>query len=554
MKQLSDQLKSNWKSGLTVSFVSIPLSISLAIAAGSTPVAGIVTAIWAGFFAALFGGSRFNIVGPTGALSGILATYAFLNGAESLAFLALAVGIVIIISGLLRLERFLIFIPANTIHGFTLGVAFIIAINQLNAALGLQNIPGHEKFIDNFFESLRNIQFLSMETFIVFVTFLTGILITERYRKRIKLLANIPATALFAVLGVLIGFLSSEHIISLNIQTLGSKYAHLSGQLFIPPHLSFNLTGGFISAVLTVSLIAIIETMLSARIADSMTKTKHNKKKEMFGLGIANIASGLAGGIPATAALARTSLNIKSGATDRASALVSSLSVAIISLFLLPYFKYIPMAVIAAILVTVAVRMVEQEHFVRMYKIDKKSFIISMLVALVTIYEDPTIGILFGVAISLFFFLENISQGRFELGINDLHKKMIAQIAGKQTYTLHKNSHTIVYSIKGHLTYIDSQAHLSRFETEHKHHKNIILRLRELSFIDIDGVDAFEEIVSILERRGIEVYVTGVNDFILHMLHKSKHFIALQEKGRVFPHTTDALRYLGFKIPEKHVM
>lgn len=554
VKRLTHQLKSNWKSGLTVSFVSIPLSISLAIAAGATPVAGIITAIWAGLFAALFGGSRFNIVGPTGALSGILATYAFLHGSESLAFLALIAGVVIIISGLLRLERFLIFIPANTIHGFTLGVAFIIGMNQLNSALGLQKMPGHEKFIENMLESFRHFQSFSPQTVMVFLIFFVGILLTEKYRKRIKILVNLPATALFAVIGIFVGFLSSDGILPLSIQTLGTKYSDLSGQLFIFPHFSFHLDSAFMSAVITVSLIAIIETMLSARIADSMTKTKHNKRREMFGLGIANMASGLAGGIPATAALARTSLNIKSGATGNMSAAISSILVALISLFLLPYFKYIPMAVIAAILVTVAVRMVEGEHFIRMYSIDKKSFFISLLVAFVTVYEDPTIGILFGVAISLFFFLENMSHGRYELGINDSRGKMIGRVVGEKEYKITKNSHTIVYSIKGQLTYIDSHAHIARFETDHKHHKNIILRLRGLGFIDVDGVDALGEIIEILERRGVNVYVTGINDSIYPMLLNSKQFLRLKNDKRVFPHTTDALRHLGFKIPKKELI
>jgi SulP family sulfate permease len=179
-----NNLKQNWKSGVTVSLVSIPLSVSLAIAAGSTPVAGIITAIWAGLFAAIFGGSNFNIVGPTGALSGILATYAFINGAQSLAVLAIATGVVVILSWVLRLERYLVFIPANTIQGFTLGVAFIIGMNQTNFALGYPKLPGHEKFIDNILESLRHIDKISFESLIVFVLFFLGIFITEKFRSR----------------------------------------------------------------------------------------------------------------------------------------------------------------------------------------------------------------------------------------------------------------------------------------------------------------------------------------------------------------------------------
>jgi SulP family sulfate permease len=206
------------------------------------------------------------------------------------------------------------------------------------------------------------------------------------------------------------------------------------------------------------------------------------------------------------------------------------------------------MAVIAAILVTVAVRMSEKEHFIRMYRVDKKSFIVAMLVAFVTIYEDPIIGILFGVAISLFIFLQNISQGHFEIAINDAKKKMVGQVSSKTKYIINKDSHTLVYSIKGHLTYIDSQSHMSRFETGHTHHKNIILRLRELYFIDLDGVDALEEIIEMLENRGITVYITGANTFIINMLSHSKHFARLKREGRVLKHTSDALRDLGFQI------
>ena len=548
MNNLFGRVKSNWKSGITVSFVSIPLSVSLAIAAGSTPVAGIITAIWAGLLAALFGGSNFNIVGPTGALSGILAMYAFAHGAESLAILAVCTGLVVLLSWVLRLERYLVFIPANTIQGFTLGVAFIIGMNQLNFALGLPKLPGHEKFIENIFESFGHLNQTSFESVLIFVIFFFGIIITEKYRKNIKIISHIPATALFAILGIFLGFLAANKVLPLSIQTLDSRYSDLTPALFMLPKFSFAFDRSFLSALFTVSLIAIIETMLSARIADSMTKTKHNKRKEMLGLGLANIASGIAGGIPATAALARTSLNIKSGATDKMSGVVSSISVAVIALFLLPYFKYLPLTVIAAILVTVAVRMIEKEHFIRMFHIDKKSFFIALLVALITIVEDPIIGILVGATISLVLFLENLSHGQFELVANNAKNKMVGQLSGSRIDKIIKDSHTIVYSFKGHLTYIDSQAHIARFETNHGYHKNIILRLRELSFIDVDGVNAFEEIIEILERRKIEIYVTGVNDIIDQMLQKSKHFVALEKGGRVFPRTSDALKKLGFKL------
>jgi len=548
MNLFINNLKDNWKSGVTVSLVSIPLSVSLAIAAGSTPVAGIITAIWAGLFASFLGGSNFNIVGPTGALSGILAVYAFTHGAESLALVALVSGIIILISWFLKLERYLVFIPANTIQGFTLGVAFIIGMNQFNSALGLTGITGHERFIDNVIETFRHLNQTNISALIVFVLFFIGIYIVEKYRKGIPVISHLPASALFAVIGIGLGFLAKSNIISLNILTLGDKYTNLTAHLFQIPHFTFSFDKSLIIVSLTVALISIIETMLSARIADSMTKTKHHKRKEMFGLGVANVVSGVVGGIPATAALARTSLNIKSGATHKSSGVINSVCVAVISLFLLPYFKYIPMAVIAAVLVTVAVRMIEKEHFERMFHIDKKSFAIAMIVAFITIYEDPIVGILVGAAISLLLFLENLSHGYYEIIVNNQRKKIVGHIFGDKNTDVTKDSHTLVYSIKGQFTYINSQAHVTRFDTDHKHHKNIILRLRELSFIDLDGVDAFEEIVEMLERRDVNVYVAGANQMIAQMLSHSKGFRRLKKEGKVFDNTSGALRELGFKL------
>lgn len=446
----------NWKSGLTVSLVAIPLSISLAVAAGATPTQGIITAIWAGIIAGILGGSDYNIVGPTGALSGILATFAFVNGAQNFAFLSVAVGVIILIAFALHFERYLIYIPANTIQGFTLGVAFIIAFNQFNFAFGLTNIPKHKDFIDNLIESFRHAGQSSFSAVSVFIFFLAGMFLLERVWKHIPSVPRIPSAAVLAPLGIALGYLSESRSIPLALQTLGSRYADIAPKLFLSFSFQAAVDRSFIITAVTVALIAILETMLSAKIADGMTKTKHHKRKEMFGLGIANIASGLAGGIPATAALARTALNIKSGATHKSSAAVSSIFVGIISLFFLSYFKYIPLPVVAAILVTVAVRMIEREHLKRMWAIDRTSFIIALAVAAVTIYEDPIIGILVGSTISLLLFLDTLSKGQFDLIINDTNNKIVGRLSGHTVDRITEHSHTLVYSIKGHLTYVDS--------------------------------------------------------------------------------------------------
>lgn len=538
-KTVLGKIKSNWKSGITTMLVSIPLSVSLAVASQSTPTAGIITAVWAGLVASIFGGSNYNIVGPTGALSGILAAYALTHGADILPMLAIVVGVATLVAYLFKLERYLVFIPAGTIHGFTLGVAFIIALNQLNFATGLSGLPQHERFIENIIESLKYLHLASPITFIVFLCFLAGLFSFNR------LAPKFPGIIILSVFGIFVGYLGQINAISLKLQTLGSKYADIKGALFSAWR--FNLDSSLIITGIVVALIAILETMISAKIADGMTKTKHNKRKEMLGLGFANIASGIMGGMPATAALARTALNIKTGANDKMSATISSIFIGMVSIIFLRYFSYIPLAVIASILVYVAIRMVQAEHFIRLYKWDKKEFALSMIVAFFTIYEDPIIGILIGTTIALVLFMEKISRGQFELIINDMNKKISGRMVAEDLAAITKEGDTLVYSIKGQLAYINAQSHLSRFEQDLNGYHNVVLRLRELYFIDLDGVDAFNEIVELIRSQGKGVLITGANPLIDKMLEESMVFKELKNEKLVFERTRDALKHLGYE-------
>lgn len=540
VNRLFVRLSQNWKAGVTVALVSVPLSVSLAVASNSTPTAGIITAVWAGLIASFFGGSSFNIVGPTGALSGILAAYALAHGADSLPMLAILGGAFILIAYALKFERFLVFVPANTIHGFTLGVAFIIALNQLPFALGLNGLAKHEKFVENVWEALSHVGAASPAAFGMFLAALAIIFALLRF------MPKVPGAIVLAVLGIGVGYASHAGLVPFDVQTLGMKFPDIAPKLISAPHFVFT-TDIFVPA-LAVALVAILETMISAKIADVMTKTKHDKRREMLGLGLANLASGLAGGIPATAALARTSLNVKTGATDRLSATISGLCVALISLVLLTSFRYIPLAVIAAILAFVAFRMVEREHFVRLFRFDRSGFGIAMLVAAVTIVEDPIIGILFGTAVSLVLFVEKISRGQFELIVNDkgAPNRIIDKVTSDKLETLPGTGDTLVYSIKGQLAYVNGASHVSRFERGLNGYKNVILRLRELSYVDLDGVDSFNEVVSLIEGQGKNVLVSGVNSLVSDTLEESESYRRLEKNGRVFRRTSDALASLGY--------
>lgn len=539
LRTLSSRVKRNWKSGLTVSLVAMPLSISLAVASGSTPLIGIITAVWAGLIASVFGGSNYNVVGPTGALSGLIAAYVVAHGTSGLPTLTVIAGLIILAAYALRLERYLIFIPSSVINGFTLGVAFTIAFGQFNSAFGLYGLPKHERFFSNVIESFAHLSRTSLPTLAVFCVFFVLLFIVRR------LVPKIPGALLLSPFGVLLGYLMTIGALPfLKIATLQSIYGTISFRLMQTPHPEFATS--MIVPAAAIALVAILETMLSAKISDGMTHTKHNERREMLGLGLANIASGLMGGIPATAALARTSLNIKTGANNKISATLSAIFLALISFFLLAYFSYIPMAVIAAILVFVAVNMIEKEHFMRFFHYQRSGFWLSLLVAAITFGIDPIVGIVFGTAVSLILFLDKLSRGPFELKLNTFDGGVVRSVSGDQLDELDERADVLLYSIKGKLAYINSRAHVSRFETGLSKYKIVIIRLRSVYFIDLDGAEALDEIIGIAKTRGQTVCITSLNPNITGLLEQvSSMYRELKSQGLVFNKSEEALHHFG---------
>lgn len=540
MNSIFNKILNNWKSGVTVALVSIPLSVSLAVASGGTPIQGIITAVWAGLISSIFGGSTFNVVGPAGALSGILAGFALSHGSQLLPNIAIVTGVFILIAYLIRLEKYLVYISSPVIHGFTLGVAFMIAWGQVNSALGLAGIKAHEKFLQNFLETAGHISSFNLFAFVVFVTFLLGLFLI------LKKMPKVPAVLALTPVGIILGYLASNNYINLSISTLGSKFPYLQGSLF--SKFEFSFSQEVLLTSFTVAIVAILETMLSAKIADGMTKTKYNRRKEMLGLGIANLVSGLLGGLPATGVLARTSLNINSGATSKISAMINSITIAIASVLFLTYFRYIPLSVIAAILMFVAYRMVEPSHFVNLWKLDRKGFFIALIVAGITIFDDPIIGIMAGTVISLLILIEKISKGQFEIILNHKERGIVHRSEGEYLGQIKKRGDTLVYSIKGKLLHLNTLSHLSRFESGLNGYKNIILRLRELYFIDIDGVECISEIIGDCKKQNRNIVITGVNEFIAELLKESHEFKELEKNKLIFNKTSDALKHFGYKV------
>lgn len=535
-------LKLNWKAGLAVALVSVPLSIAISIASGASPVPGIITAVWAGLIASIFASSNYNIMGPAGALTAILAAASLQFGPAALPSIAVIAGVFILGAWALKLDRYISYIPSSVIHGFTLSVAIVIALSQLNFALGLTGLTKHAHFIENIRETFSHIHLANPTTVGFFVCSFAGLFVM------LRLFPKVPGAVILAPVAIFLGYLGRAGIVPLDLILLKDVYPNLSLSIFSIPEFAFS--NALILPSLTVALVAILETELSAKIADTMTRTKHDQRKEILGLGLANIGAGFFGGLPASGVFVRTSLNVRSHATSRMSQGINGVIVAVISLAVLGLFSYIPMAGIAAILIFAAFRMVEIHHFKRIFAFDRTSFLTAMVVTAISVYQDAMVGILTGTVMSLIILIERMSKGQFELVVNK-DQKIINRIIGEDTskhIEIPKDAHVCVYSIKGHLTYTNAFRHLARMRNTLMRSQTAVIRLRELAYVDVDGIEALDEIFHDLTKGGVRVIVTGVNGHIARQLKHSNVFVKISERGDVFDRSYQALNAVGYSL------
>jgi sulfate permease, SulP family len=555
-KNIWNKVLRNWKAGITVALVSLPLNIALSIASGAGPVPGIITGVWAGLIASLFGSSNYNIVGTAGALSSILLAFT-LNTTGSgqnwvfvLPFLAMITGVIILIIWLLRLDRFLVYIPSSVMHGFAAGVAIVIAFNQLRDALGLKGLPKMPHFLEN---TTITIEHLGSTNIVILTTFAIFFVLQILFKKYLK---AIPAVMPIALIGMLVGIYNT-HVSSLGLQTIADKYNNLVATLFLPSDFSTFVRDILMSpaalqklviAGVVVALVAVLETLITAKIGDKLAHDTSDPRKEMLGLGLANIASGAMGGLPATGVFIRTGLNIKSGASDKMSATIAAVFTAFLALALLPLFNYLPIVVIASMLMNTAIGLIETEHFKRFWREDKASFFVGISVALVTIVGDASIGILAGVSLALLILSDRLAR--------PLYSKTFNQDARLVGYTDHNSallgsdiSDTIVYSIEGTMSYLNAEQHhknLTKIAQE-KMVKNVVIRLKGLSYIDIDGIDELDEAVEAIQAYGKKLVITSSGDQKIDTyLQSKKHIGELHKEGHFISGTTFALQNIGF--------
>ena len=300
----------------------------------------------------------------------------------------------------------------------------------------------------------------------------------------------------------------------------------------------------------TIALIAVLETLITAKIADKITKTQSSSRKELLGLALANLGSGAMGGLPATGVFIRTGANIKAGATHRMSATITALATTLIALAVLPLFIYIPMVVIAAILVNTALGLIEFEKFKEFYVFEKSSFLIAVTVVLVTVFEDAGMAVAIGAIMSLFWFTDQISRGRFDAIFNFLDgTKSTVRGEKKLVIPSDRPVSVLTYSISGLLGYIDSGRHADNFRriAHADNVENVIIRLRGLIATDFEGQEMLGEAVEELEANGKKVYVSSMSEHVARELKELPKLINVVTTNRFTERTEDALKIIGLR-------
>ena len=506
-----DQFVKDVIAGIIVAIIALPLSIALAIASGVGPEAGIYTAIVAGFLVAFLGGSRVQIAGPTAAFATIVAGIVAKDGTEGLMVATIMAGIILVVMGLFRFGALLKYIPYTITTGFTAGIAVTLFIGQIKDFTGIKYMHG-EKPIETIekLEALgANISTFNVQAALIGALALTILIVWPKIFKKIP--------------GSLIAVIVTAAVVkfcNLNVTTIGSAFENIQSGLpkftLSTSVLSFDVIRSQISNALTIALLAGIESLLSAVVADSMINSKHRSNMELVAQGVANIGSACFGGIPATGAIARTAANIKNGGRTPISGMVHSITLLLVVVFLMPLAKLIPMPCIAAILFQVAYNMSGWRTFVNLCKSSPKSDILVLVVTFaLTVIFDLVVAIEVGIVLAAILFMKRMSEVTEVAGW-----KYVDDEEDPDSISLRvvpKN--TLVYEISGPMFFAAAGKLLNISFGEDT--KNVIIRMRGVNAIDATAMHNLEQLKEMCDNRGITMILSHVNAQPMSVMKKA---------------------------------
>ncbi len=498
--------------GVIVGIVALPLAIAFAIASGVTPDRGLWTAIVAGFLISALGGSRVQVGGPTGAFVVIVYGIVHQYGVDGLIVATLMAGVILIVMGLLKFGAAIKFIPHPVVVGFTSGIALLILSSQVKDFLGLQMGAVPPAFTDKWVAFAGQIGTAQLPA--VGVALLAMAIIVWWPRLSVK----VPAP--FVALIVSTAFV---HLLGLDVETIGSRFGEISARIPLPtlPDLSWTQMMALVGPAFTIALLGGVESLLSAVVADGMIGTRHRSNMELVAQGVANVASALVGGIPATGAIARTATNIKSGAKTPVAGMVHAVTLLLITLFFGRWAALIPMATLAAILIVVAYNMSEWKVFVDELRGPRSDIAVLLTTFLLTVLVDLTVAIGVGMVLAAFLFMKRMAEVSDVTAITrEMTDDENGEIPADSRLALLPGE-IQVYAINGPFFFGAADRFKDTLAEVGSRPKVLILRLRDVPVIDSTGLHALHDVVARSRKEGTRVILAEVQEKVREVIVRS---------------------------------
>ncbi len=508
-KYSKEQLVKDIVSGIIVAIIALPLSIALALASGVGPEQGLYTAIVAGFLISFFGGSTVQIAGPTAAFATIVAGIVATDGTDGLAVATILAGIILILLGVCHAGALIKFIPYTITTGFTAGIAVTILIGQFKDFFGVTYTNG-EKPIETM-EKLKaffnNINTFNWQAALVGIICLAVLIIWPMFFKKI------PGSIVAIIVGIVL-----VKGLGWQVNTIGDLYT-LSNHLpvFSMPSVSVGLIIDEMPNAFTIAILAAIESLLSAVVADNMVGSKHRSNQELIAQGIGNMGSALFGGIPATGAIARTAANIKNGGRTPIAGMVHAITLVAILVILMPYAALIPMPTIAAILFQVAYNMCQWRPFKHLVEHAPKSdIIVLVLTFLLTVIFDLVVAIEWGMIVACILFIKRMSEETTVTGWSYQGEK-----GNADDQDLRPLSDEIrVYEINGPL-FFGVSGILAETISIKEYTKVLVIRMRSVNAVDVTALKGLSGLVENMKAQGVTMVLSHVNEQPMHMMEKA---------------------------------
>jgi len=517
-------------SGIIVAIIALPLSIALAIASGVGPEQGLYTAIIAGFFIAVFGGSRVQIGGPTAAfvviIYGIVASY----GRDGLVVATIMAGLILVIMGFCHFGTLIKYIPYTITTGFTCGIAVTLFVGQLKDFFGLSIESVPSDFLPKVQSYVKNISTINPTATIVGLAAIVIMLVWPKITDKIpgSLVAIIVTTIVVKVAG-------------LEVNTIGSVFGELSSSFpkFSLPNVSFDMVKQLISPAFTIAILAGIESLLSAVVSDGMIGDTHKSNAELIGQGLGNIFSGLFGGIPATGAIARTAANVRNGGRTPIAGVVHCITLTIILLLLMPTAAMIPMTTLAAVLLVVAANMADWGSFFHLCKTAPKSDIVVLVLTFaLTVFFDLVVAIEVGVVLAAVLFMKRMSDTAEVTSWKYIEEPDV--VPGEVEKMMALNKAIRVFEISGPLFFAAADQ-LLKINSK-KYTKVIIIRMRSVPAIDASAMKKLRELVENAKKKDITVIFSHVNEQPMKVMEKD-NFVEYVGRDNFRDNIMEAIRY-----------